>query len=64
MEVTLSGSVILPVKAVQLLNALSPIETSPLGSVILVRELHFWNAQSPMDVTLSGIVISVRELHS
>ena len=60
MEVTLAGMVIV-VRLLQLLNALSPMEVNcePDSNVTVVRLVQFENASFPMEVTLAGMVIEV-----
>ena len=59
MEVTLAGMVIV-VRLLQLLNALSPMEVNcePDSNVTVVRLVQFENASFPMEVT-SGPIITV-----
>ena len=47
-------------RALQLANAKSPIEVTPLGIVMLLRPEQILNAPFPIEVTLSGIVMLVR----
>ena len=54
--------IITVVRAVQDLNALSPIDVTPLGIDTDVRDWHDMNALAPIDVTLLGIVTDAREL--
>jgi hypothetical protein len=49
-------------RAVQDLNALSPIDVTPLGIDTDVRDWHDMNALAPIDVTLLGIITDAREL--
>ena len=48
----------------ELTNALSPIDVTLAGIVMLVRRALFWNAASPIDVTLVGIITLVKKLVS
>ena len=47
------------VKPLQPLNALSPMEVTPVGMVIEVKPLQPSNALFPMEVTLFGMVTEV-----
>ena len=47
-----------------ILNATSPIEVTPSGMVIEIREEHPLKVASPIEVTEFGMVIEVREEHN
>ena len=61
-RVTLDG-IVIPVSALHLANAPSPIVSKPGSSVTVVKPAQLEKARSPILITLDGIAIPVSLLH-